>query len=217
MKEETKVVLGIIVFCLVIFAGIAYFGSKSDSNQLAETETVSDQSRLVRENSWKIEAPDSKVTLVEFADMECESCRAVHPIVKKILTDYEGKITFVLRNFPLHNNSVLAAKVVEAAGEQGKFWEMHNKLFERQPEWGEKREPQTELFIKYAQELGLDLTAFDSVISSTKYEDKIARDQEDGKAVGVRGTPTFYLNGKQIPGVPSYAQLKQLIDIELNK
>lgn len=218
MNQETKVVIGMISVCVLIFVGIIMFSNKqSGGEKAAVTEPISDQSVLVREDSKKIEALGSKVTLVEFLDFECEACGAVYPTVKRILSEYEGRITFVVRNFPLHGNSVLAAKSTEAAGEQGKFWEMYSKLFENQREWGEKQTPQTELFRRYAQEIGLDMTAFNTVISSTKYEDKIARDKNDGMTAGVQGTPTFYLNGKVVRGVPSYVTLKQLIDNELNK
>ena len=218
MNQETKVVMGMIGVCVLIFAGIVMFSNKDSGGQrTASTEPILDQSVLVREDSQKIEAPGSDVTLVEFLDFECEACGAAYPTVKRILGEYEGRITFVVRNFPLHGNSVLAAKSAEAAGEQGKFWEMYAKLFENQREWGEKQTPQTELFRKYAQEIGLDMTAFNAVISSPKYEDKIARDKNDGVSAGVQGTPTFYLNGKVVRGVPSYATLKQLIDTELNK
>lgn len=218
MTQEAKMVIGMITVCLVLFAGIIFISSKKTSEiPLTDVQPIADQSILVREDSKKIEAPGSKVTLVEFIDFECEACGAAYPTVKRILREYAGKITFVLRNFPLHNNSVLAAKAVEAAGEQGKFWEMHDKLFENQRAWGEKQTPQTELFRKYAQELGLDINAFNAVIQSTKYEDKIARDKNDGITADVKGTPTFYLNGKIIRGVPTYTQLKQLIDSELSK
>ncbi len=215
MKQETKVVIGMISVTILILVGIFVLSGKQAGVKFADSEPVSDMSMLVREDSQKIEAVGSKITLVEFLDFECESCGAAYPSVKRILSEYEGKMTFVVRNFPLHKNSVLAAKSAEAAGEQGKFWEMYAKLFENQLEWGEKQTPQTELFRKYAQEIGLDMKAFDAVISSTKYEDKIARDQNDGRGVGVQGTPTFFLNGKIVRGVPSYAALKQLIDKEL--
>lgn len=218
MKQETKVVIGMIGVCVLIFTAIVMFSNKgSDGQKALDTEPISDQSVLVREDSWKIEVPGSKVTLVEFLDFECEACGAAYPTVKRILSEYEGKITFVVRNFPLHGNSVLAAKSTEAAGEQGKFWEMYNKLFENQREWGEKQTPQIELFRKYAEEIGLDMTAFNAVISSTKYEDKITRDKNDGITADVQGTPTFYLNGKVVRGVPSYETLKKLIDNELAK
>lgn len=217
MKQETKVVMGMIGVCALIFAGIIMYGNKQTAVNSSGSETISDTSILVREDSQRIEAPGSNITLVEFIDFECESCGAAYPTVKRILSEYEGKITFAIRNFPLHGNSVLAAKSAEAAGEQGKFWEMYAKLFENQREWGEKQTPQTELFRKYAQEIGLDMAAFNAVIGSTKYEDKIARDKNDGISAGVQGTPTFYLNGKVVRGVPSYLVLKQLIDNELAK
>lgn len=213
MSQETKVVVGIMGICLLVFAGIIFHANRQEKKRM-DNGAVPDQSVLVREDSWKIEAPGSRATLVEFLDFECEACRAAYPAVKRILSEYEGRIAFVVRNFPLHKNSVLAAKSAEAAGEQGKFWEMYAKLFENQQEWGEKQDPQTELFRKYAREIGLDIVAFDAVVGSAKYEDKIARDKNDGMLVGVQGTPTFYLNGRIVRGVPSYADLKQLIDNE---
>lgn len=217
MNQETKVTIGMVLVCALIVVGIFAYGSKQEGKVTSDkkAETVVDASILVRDDSWKIKATSSKVTLVEFLDFECEACGAAYPIVKQILQEYEGKINFVVRNFPLHANSVLAAKSAEAAGEQGKFWDMYDKLFQNQKEWGEQRTPQTELFRKYAGEIGLDMSAFNEVIGSKKYEDKVARDQRDGNEAGVRGTPTFYLNGKQIHGVPRYDQLKQMIDVEL--
>jgi protein-disulfide isomerase len=120
-----------------------------------------------------------------------------------------------MRNFPLHGNSVLAATAAEAAGEQGKFWEMHNLLFENQQTWGEKQTPQTELFTQYAQTLGLDMTKFSAVLKSNSYAAKIQRDKSDGMALGIKGTPTFFVNGKMVRGVPQYEELKAIIEEEL--
>ncbi len=216
MSTDAKVIGGIIGVTLVIFTGLIALSSRTPSLQ-QEITTVAPENmdKLVREDSQKITSSTASVTLVEFTDFECEACRAAYPIVKKILSEYEGKITFVLRNFPLHGNSVLAAKSAEAAGEQGKFWEMNNLLFENQTAWGEKQTPQTELFTQYAQTLGLDMEKFSASLSSDAYKEKINRDKNDGIALGVKGTPTFFLNGKIISGVPSYEKLKEKIEGEL--
>jgi protein-disulfide isomerase len=217
MNQETKVTIGMVLVCVVMVVGIFAYGGKQASKMSPDQgEKASvDPAILVRDDSRKIESPGSAVTLVEFLDFECEACGAAYPIVKQILKEYDGRINFVLRNFPLHANSVLAAKSAEAAGEQGKFWEMYDKLFQNQREWGEQKTPQTEFFRKYAQEIGLDMDAFNEVIASKKYEDKVMRDQRDGESAGVQGTPTFYLNGKQLRGIPRYEQLKQMIDEEI--
>ncbi|QQR54567.1 DsbA family protein [Candidatus Peregrinibacteria bacterium] len=216
MSEDSKFIVGTLTAVGLIVLGVLYFSSTSHNAGEPVVDTPpADASLLVREDSQKIVAADDQITIVEFADLECEACRMAHPILKQILEDYEGQVNFVFRNFPFHNNSVLAAKSAEAAGEQGKFWEMHDLLFENQLEWGEKTTPQTELFLSYAEELGLDLEAFSAVINSTKYEDKILRDQVDGKALGVDSTPTIFFNGQQLDGIPTYDELKALIEAEL--
>jgi protein-disulfide isomerase len=209
MTPEAKVIVAVLAVSVLGFIGLAVFGSDTK-----EGGVVSD-AILVREDSQAKGAATSTVTIVEFADFECGPCGAAQPVVDQTLAEYGSRVRFVFRNFPLHTNSVLAAEAAEAAGEQGKFWEMHAKLFASQTEWGGKRDPQTEIFARYARELGLDEAAFRGVLAGTKYELKVARDQADGAAAGVRGTPTFFVNGKVLSGVPTYADLKALIDAEL--
>ena len=114
-----------------------------------------------------------------------------------------------------HSNSVLAASATEAAGEQGKYWEMQELLFSRQPEWGEKKEPQKALMVKYAQELGLDSERFTASLSNMMYLQKFERDNQDGTSLGVTGTPTFFINGKKLETL-SYEDMKIQIDSHLN-
>lgn len=159
------------------------------------TPLAADVGALIRSDSPTLGNADAAVTLVEFLDPECESCRAAHPAIKQIMTEYGGRVRLVVRYFPLHGNSVLAAAATEAAGQQGKYWEMQNLLFERQPEWGEKQTPQTALFIAYAEELGLDIEQFTVALEDTAIYEKVERDRLDGVALEVRGTPTFFVNG----------------------
>lgn len=170
---------------------------------------------LVRDDSWKKEAPDSQVTLVEFLDPECEACRAMYPVVQRLLDEYEGRITFVVRYFPLHRNSVGAAVAAEAAGLQGKYWDMYSMLFENQPEWGEKSSPQTEVFVSYANSLGLDVQRFRQDLQNPAFVEKVERDRDDGVAAGVRGTPTFFVNGTLIGNVMGYEELRAKLDAAL--
>lgn len=201
---------GIVAIGAVAIAAVIAGGNSDGSPPVAD-------SSLVTEDSWKITSADATVTIVEFLDFECEACGAAHPVVQQILDDYKGRVNYVVRNFPNHNNSVLAATAAEAAGEQGKYWEMFNALFEKQGEWGEKREPQTEAFISYARDIGLDIDAFTAALSSGKYDDKIAKDRAEGIAVGVDATPTFFINGKKSVGVLSYGAFAAALDAELAK
>jgi len=152
----------------------------------------------MRSDSVTLGAADAPVTVVEFLDPECEACRAAFPFVKQLLEQYEGRIRLVVRYFPLHNNSVLAAKATEAAGAQGKYREMQEMLFTRQPEWGEQQTPQTDIFIRYATELGLNIEQFTADLENPDYLTKIERDRADGEALGVTGTPTFFINGRKV-------------------
>lgn len=216
MSTDAKILLGIAGFTFLVIGGILALSMRNQSPQSASNVVTPEQrDKLVRPDSQMIAATSSRVTLVEFADFECEACRAAYPTVKKILNEYQGKITFVLRNFPLHGNSILAAQAAEAAGEQDKFWAMYDLLFTKQSEWGEKQVPQTELFTQYATTLGLDIKKFTATLQSDRYRDKIMRDKNDGLALGVKGTPTFFLNNTMLSGMPSYTELKGLIDAEL--
>lgn len=200
MSQELKVLLGITVTTILLMVGAVWFLSKPPAPVA--------QADLIKTDSPQLGSTDSKVVLVEFLDPECEACRAAYPLVKQVLAENQGKVRFVVRYFPLHTNSVLAARATEAAGEQGKYWEMQEKLFQNQPTWGEQQTPQTELFATYAQELGLNVAQFRSVLSSSKYEDKVLRDKADGQAAGVEGTPTFFVNGVKVPNT---SQLQNMI------
>src|SRR5581483_190972 len=103
------------------------------------SSSISDSTVLTRNANHKITSTNTKVTIIEFADFQCPACGQAHPALKQILEEYKGKVTFIYRHFPLpqHQNAILAAKASEAAGEQGKFWEMHDMLYEKQNEWSE--------------------------------------------------------------------------------
>ncbi len=226
MRKEIKI-LGAIVIVVVIaaIAGANYYRSSIQSERVTTGGNTNKQAataeNLVRPDSATLGAADAPVTVVEFYDPECESCAAFHPIVKKILKDYDGKIRLVARYMPLHPNSLSAATFTEAAGEQGKYWQAQEMLFQRQPEWGTKHGPQAgapadinALFRKYATELGLDMNKMDGAFAANRYAAKIERDKKDGQSLGVRQTPTFFVGGRKLARIGE-ADLKSLIDEEL--
>lgn len=218
ISGEAKALIGIgLATVLILIGGIFFLTKTNPPEATVKPGEKVDRSKLVKPDSYKIGTDSAKVTVIEFIDFECEACGAAHPIVKQILDEYKGKIQFVVRNFPNHKNSILAANFAEAAGEQGKFWEMHDKLFQNQKEWGEKQTPQKELFLKYARELGLDMEKLTATVDSNKFTGKINRDKQEGISIGVDATPTFYINGVKEVGVLPYDQFKQKIDAELNK
>ncbi len=210
MSSEAKTIFGIgIATIIIVVGGVIMLGSNSQPPK-------SDSKALERGDSYKISSTSAKVTVVEFADFQCPACGAAHPIVKQILEQYQGKINFVYRHFPLpqHKNAELAAEAAEAAGEQGKFWQMHDLIFQNQKEWSESSQA-LDLFISYAKGLGLDEEKFKKALSENKFAEKIIRDKNDGSAVGVNSTPTFFINGQKFPGVLSLAEFRNKIEESL--
>ncbi|MEV0673405.1 thioredoxin domain-containing protein [Mycobacterium sp. NPDC050441] len=157
--------------------------------------------QVVRESSQRLNSvPGSDVTFVEFLDFECEGCRAVYPSIEQLRSEYGNRVNFVIRYFPLgaHYNAERAARAVEAAAQQGKLEAMYKKMYDAQDQWGEKQEPADEVFRGFAGELGLDMTAFDKAYSDPATAARVQLDVADGRALGVQGTPTFFLNGQRI-------------------
>ncbi len=212
MTQETKVLIGIGVTTITIVAGAIFFLSGRQVTQNGNQQLV-DAQVLIREDSNTISSGSSKVTLVEFGDYQCPACGTVHPVIKEILEENKGKITFVFRHFPLpgHKNAEAAAEAAEAAGERGKYWEMHGLLYENQAEWSESDNPLT-IFLSYAEKLQLDTDNFRNSLKSKKYSQKITQDKNDGLALGVNGTPTFFLNGRRVVLRSSYTELKDKIN-----
>lgn len=204
------VVLGVVAAAILIVATLLFNRSQPEPTALSGEE----QALLIREDSPTRGPANAPVTLVEFLDPECEACRAAYPGVERILEDYEGRIRYVVRYFPNHNNSIAAVAATEAAAEQGKYWEMQELLFATQREWGEQETPQTDRFIGYAEQLGLDIETFTASLQNQAYVDKARRDYQDAQALGLRGTPTFFVNGQIVFGMDE-TSLRNLIEAGL--
>ncbi|MEV2274781.1 thioredoxin domain-containing protein [Nocardiopsis sp. NPDC049922] len=173
---------------------------------------------LVREDSRYLDrVEESPVTVVEFLDFECEACRAQFPTMERIREDYDGRINVVIRYFPLpgHTNSEPAAAAVEAAAQQGALEEMYARMYETQAEWGESQESRAEVFVGFAEDLGLDMDEFRRTMESDETRDRVRSDFEDGVALGVQGTPTIFVNGRLAPSMPGRDVLSAMIDAEL--
>lgn len=227
MSKEVKI-LGAIAIVVVIgtIIGATFYNSSTENQRVATTGNTNkpvaiNTEALVRPDSYTLGSRDAPVTIVEFLDPECESCAAFNPLIKKVMKEYEGKAKLVVRYMPLHPNSLSAATFMEAAGEQRKYWEAEDLLFEKQPEWGTKHgQPASSqadintLFKKYAAELDLDMDKMNNAFAENKFAAKIERDKRDGQSLGVRQTPTVFVNGRKLARLDETA-LKTLIDAEL--
>lgn len=154
-------------------------------------------------------AADAEITLVEFSDFHCPFCKRVTPTIDKLMEEYDGKIKRVFRHFPLpmHAGAEKSHEASECAGEQGKFWEYHNKLFENVGGY-RTNEARTEL----AETIGLDKNAFKTCLESGRYTELVQKDIAKGRSVGVTGTPASYINGVKVSGARPYNAFKEVVD-----
>ncbi len=201
-STETKIFLGIILGTIALIGGAALLLGKS---------TPTDTSGLVRNNSHFLGSQNAKVTIVEFSDFQCPACKAAQPTVTAVLQKYKDKIRFVYREFPLpsHEFGMIAAQGAEAAGLQGKFWEMHDKLFEKSPDLSKDK------LISYAMELGLDPAKFAADLDSDAVRQIVLDDQADGNKASLEVTPTFFINGTKFDGGMSLDEFSKEIDTRL--
>ena len=201
------------VITIVIGAGVYLSVQNKDTPAVAQAQG-GDVGQLVRDNSRRLNTvPDSEVTLVEFLDFECEACRAAFPMVEQLRAQYGDRVNFVVRYFPIqsHFNAERAARAVEAAAQQGKFESMYKKMYETQSQWGEQRVPADATFRGFATEMGLDMAEFDAAYDDPATLDRVNVDVADGKALGVQGTPTFFLDGSEV-SFQSYEDLSAAVE-----
>ena len=151
---------------------------------------------------------DAPVTLVEYGDYQCPSCGEAAPVVQQLVKHYSDKLRFVFRNFPLPQHSMAepAAEAAEFAASEGKFWPVHDALYAQQEQLGEA------FFVDVAKQQGMAPEELLQAVSTQKFKGKIEADLESGEASGLRGTPTFYINGEMFDGRYDYASLKQALD-----
>jgi len=163
--------------------------------------------------------PDAKVTLEEFGDFQCPSCGVYYAELRKIEEEFGPRLRVVFREYPLypsHKYGLLAAQVAEAAGAQGRFWEMHDKLYETQKVWSDAPEA-LPIFTDYANAIGLDIDRFNRDINGEAVASRIMQDGIRAHALGVKGTPSFFINGKEVKDdLYSFSGLRTMINKELS-
>jgi protein-disulfide isomerase len=218
MKKNFYFVLGSVALVLAL-AGLAFMKWQAGQKEIAGPSPSgmgdlqqSPEAKLVRDDSPKMGPATASITMVEFLDPECESCAMMYPVVKRLLKEYP-QIHFVVRYMPFHGNSAYAAAALQAAGEQGKYWEAMEVLFTKQHEWGSHHAPRPDLIPTYMRGLGLDMKKFNTDARKEEYREMVERDRRDGLNLGVNGTPTFFVNGKRVYTL-SYDGLKEAIESE---
>jgi protein-disulfide isomerase len=184
---------GVIAIVVLVFAGIfAFTGNKADA--------PANGSGGVKATSHVMGKGKSGVKLVEYGDYQCPFCGQAYAPIKQAVAELEDQIYFQFRNFPipnLHRNAFAAARAAEAADMQGKFWEMHDALYESQAQWSESNQPST-FFNGLAKRLGLDVEKFKKDYASVAVNDRINADKAAGDKLNIEGTPGFVLDGKVV-------------------
>jgi protein-disulfide isomerase len=200
---------------VVAFVAGATFLRERSTQEVAQA-AQSNNDALVRPHSPVFGNPAAKVTIVEFFDPSCETCRAFYPIVKSIVNSSLGQVRLVVRYAALHKGSDTAVKIIEGARPQGKYWEVVEKVMADQPRWADHGNPQPEMIWDIVKDLGLDVAKAKAAAASPEVEQVLRQDTADMKALKVMATPGFFVNGTPLRDFGA-AQLKALVDEELKK
>lgn len=205
-----KQFIAVILVVIVGLFGVLMLTKKDDP-----ASTNGSQSSQSQGSNHTVGAGNKKVTVVEFGDFQCPACKSYYPIVKEIKSSYGDDITFQFRHYPLtqiHPNATISARAAEAAGKQGKFFEMHDLLYENQDTWASSSNP-SPIFESFANQLKLNIDQFKSDSADANTLAIINADTKAAQAAGANSTPTFVINGKKVESNPkSVEEFKKLID-----
>ncbi len=204
----SKQFVAVLVAILIGLGGLFWFTKDKSNTSAGGSGTTKTSNHLYGDNK-------KGVTLVEYGDFQCPACGSYYPVVKQVKEKYKADIHFQFRNYPLqqiHQNARASSRAAEAAAKQGKFWEMHDLLYENQKSWETVSDPQS-IFEGYASQLGLDAAQFKKDYASGDVNDIINADLAAGEQLDVAATPTFILQGKKIEDSPQDLEgFSKLID-----
>jgi protein-disulfide isomerase len=214
VKRQTVVLIS--AAGLLLAFGLATYFYTSEQADRIEALAVAADSPLERPHSRGRGPADAKVVLVEFFDPACETCRAFDPYVKALLAEHRDRVRLVLRYAPFHKGSDTMVKILEAAALQDRFWEALQVMYDTQPQWASHHNPQPEKFWEFLPRAGVDVDRIRRDAQASKFAAIIEQDLLDGRALGVRKTPQFFVNGKPLLRF-GYEQLKSMLDVEVAK
>ena len=208
-KRRNKKIINTTLVLLGLALIISFFVSTSDRTvdpaTFADVETYELEPRIKGNE-------EADISLVEYSDFQCPACKQAYPVVEQIVENYGNQFSFEYRHYPLrsiHPNAQLAAQAAEAAGVQGKFWEMHDMLFDNQSEWSRSFNP-TKNFKDYAEELGLNVDRFEFDLKSDEVIAKVDADEAEAQSLQLPGTPSFVVNGE----VSTFEDFMAMLDLE---
>lgn len=208
MKKQ-NIIIALVIAVLAITIGYGIYKAVIEARIPQPTLTLD---KITDNYDWYKGNKDAKNIMVEYSDFQCPACRSYAPIVKQLSEEMGQDLVIVYRHFPLsqHKQADLAARAAEAAGNQGKFWEMNDKIFASQLDWADKSDAMDK-FTAYAQELGLDIEKFKSDIVSSEVKAKVKNQYKSGIEAKVSSTPSFFINGQKIQNPKTYEEFKTII------
>lgn len=212
MKRQHIVLFSSVLLILLFILG-AYLYKNRQANKI-DFMARENASTFVREYSQTLGSDNARVYLVKFSDPACETCSAFHPFVKKLMAENKGKIKMVLRYAPFHKGSEDMVKILEAAKKQGKFWEALDIMYKTQSHWASHHNPKPELIWQLLPMAGLDVDKIKRDMNDPEIEKIIKQDLADAKALNVRKTPGFFVNGKPLVNF-GYKPLQELVESEI--
>ena len=212
MNKNQTIIIAILLM-LGAFAGTAYLYTTQQSQ--GQQQALSQHAdALVKPHSPRKGNPDAKVTIVEFMDPACETCRRFHPVVTELLAKYEGKVNLVVRYAPFHDGSDQMVKILAVMERRGNFWQVLEMMFETQPHWASHHNPQPEVFWQFLERYGFDMAQLSEQLKDPALDEIVRQDLADGLLLGANKTPTFFVNGKPLPSF-GYQQLLDLVEAEV--
>lgn len=206
------------LFWLPIFLGIAatvggmvYFVSREKPIATNNLTATAIENIIAPDDQIK-GGQDAKAVLVEYSDFQCPACGFYYPVVKSLSEEFGNNLAIVYRHFPLpqHQHAKLMASAAEAAGKQGKFWEMHDMIFDNQKNWVNLRNVK-DIILGYAESLELNIGQFKEALESKEIQQKVEKHYRDGVRASINSTPTFFLNGKKISNPRNYDEFRNII------
>ncbi len=210
-KTHIVVISGLLLVMVFVLGSFLVTGQKQESVTALVRKNAE---ALIRDHSPVLGDPAAKVTITEFMDPACETCRAFEPFIKQMMAAYQGKIKLVIRYAPLHEGADYMCAVLEAARRQGKYWETLKFMYDTQPQWTEHHKARPELLWKLLPRIGLDMKKLKKDMNDPAIARLIEQDMADARTLQVTKTPGYFVNGKPLVKF-GYEQLQALVEGEL--
>lgn len=210
------IIIGLILIFLIRSAFYVYNEIKrinAEQTKISLKDQRQEYEKLIRgQGGYMLGTTNPKITVIEFTDFACPFCKDAAPEIRKLMEQYKNNIQLIVRDYPIHDNSIDLAIAARCAGEQGKYWEAYDSLFSNQDNLTDTGDALHANLLAWAEFLKLDAAKFDTCFTERRYLDLIKKDYNDGNSLQIKGTPTWFVNNHPITGAYSEDKFKELFD-----